>query len=121
MGVSADTSYEASFNVLSRLKAIITFGAKTGGDFEKKYGKTATVDEIIHTVIDKNDALFVQALNGFIGELEHHMGRDKLLIIVEDLDKAGQFELSADVFNTHIRAFVGIKADMIFTYPIHLQ
>ena len=121
MGIEAEASYETSFNILNKLKTLITIGAKAGGDFEKRYGKTATVDEIIHTVIDKNDALFVQALNLFIRKLQYKMNGDKLLIIIEDLDKAGQFELSGDIFKNHIKAFTGIDADIIFTYPVHLQ
>lgn len=114
-------SISTSFSMLNKLKTIITVGAKLGVQTKKRNENSVTVDETIHTIIDNNDMLFVQALNTMLVNLKSKMNGKHLLIIVEDLDKAGQFELAADVFNNHFKPFVNIEADMIYTYPVHLQ
>ena len=123
LGVDAEIggSLSTSFGILKKLKTIITVGAKLGVSAERKVAQTSSVDEIIHTVIDKNDMLFVQAFNVLLKELKTRMKGNQPLIVVEELDKAGQFELASDVFNNHAKAFLGIESDMIFTYPVHLQ
>lgn len=121
VGAELSGSLSTSFGILDKLKTVITIGTKIDAKTEKKDGQTSTVDEIIHTTIDKNDMLFVQALNVIIKKIETYMLGERLLIIIEELDKAGQFELASDVFKEHVKAFSGIEADMIFTYPTHLQ
>lgn len=123
LGITAelDGKLSTSFSILNKLKTIITLGTKLDASIGRKNSQILTVDEIIHTVIDKNDMLFVQALNVVLQKLEQYMLGERLLIVIEELDKSGQFELASDVFKDHVRAFLGIKADVIFTYPTHLQ
>lgn len=111
---------ESKFGLLNTLKAILSVDASVNGKVTSNSVRTNNVDEIIHTVIHKNDELFVIPLNHMINRLQEKMGNKRLLLIIEELDKVGQFELVEELFGHHIKAFTSIECDIIFTYPIHL-
>lgn len=81
---------------------------------------SSNVDEIVHTVINKNDKLFIGAMNSMISKLQAKMGDKRLLLIIEELDKAGQFRLAEEIFIRKLNVFTSIECDIIFTYPVHL-
>ena len=64
--------------------------------------------------------LFIGAMNSMISKLQAKMGDKRLLLIVEELDKAGQFRLAEEIFIRKLYTLTGIECDIIFTYPVHL-
>ena len=90
------------------------------GEINSSSMTSSNVDEIVHTVINKNDKLFIGAMNSMISKLQAKMGDKRLLLIIEELDKAGQFRLAEEIFIRKLNVFTSIECDIIFTYPVHL-
>lgn len=123
MGIDASVGGEASsaFNFLNKLKTKIAISSKVSANIASKYERNMTVDEIIHTTIGKSDIEFTGLLNEVLYNLQKALGMEKrLLIIVQEMDKVGQFAMAYDVFIDHAQAFIAIRSDMIYTYPVHL-
>ena len=111
---------ESKFGFLNALKARLSVNTSLDGTIASNNSSSKSVDEIIHTVINKNDMLFVSALNSMITKLQSSMGNKRLLLLIEELDKVGQFDLAEEIFIKHVKAFTSIECDIIFTYPVHL-
>lgn len=111
---------QTKFNLLSMLKTVLSVNANIKGGISSNSMSSSNVDEIVHTVINKNDGLFIGAMNSMIGKLQMKMGDKRLLLIVEELDKAGQFRLAEEIFIRKLYTLTGIECDIIFTYPVHL-
>lgn len=111
---------ETKFNLLSMLKTVLSVNTNVKGEISSSSMSSSNVDEIVHTVINKNDKLFIGAMNSMISKLQAKMGDKRLLLIIEELDKAGQFRLAEEIFIRKLNAFTSIECDIIFTYPVHL-
>ena len=59
-------------------------------------------------------------MNSMISKLQAKMGDKRLLLIIEELDKTGQFRLAEEIFIRKLNVFTSIECDIIFTYPVHL-
>lgn len=120
VGAGVGGKLATKFELLKFLKTALTLNVK--GDVSFSYGnaKTSTVDEVINTVISKNNSLFIHALNVLVHKIRENLGNQKLLLIINEFDRDSNLILSKQVFKDHIDAFLGIDVDMIYSYPVHL-
>lgn len=111
--------FKTKFGILDKLKLLISAGLKASVSLGDKYSKSTSVDEVVKTVISKNDTAFIEALNQMLDELDRKLDGKHLLIIIENLDRSMFTDLVHEVFCEHSDAFISIHSTMINTFPIY--
>ncbi len=90
------------------------------GNIEIGVNQSAFTREQLNAFVDREMPELVRRLNWVIAEAEKHLNPKRLLLVVEGLDKV-DLEAARHIFRDHAPTITGLKAAMIYTFPLALR